>query len=140
MCLSSQVFFVQPPKMGKCPPLIYRRTSFCPQLEHFHFFYSCMTCCWSHLLEITKQTLSVPFCKLQNFNYLYSANNHLLNPSLVLKMKYSVPIPFLLLDEPYNMSGKKAHLSGKIQEIVREIHLPNLVDTLNEAVAICLGL
>ena len=48
-----------------------RESSCCPLLRYFYFLFSCMTCCSSPLLELARQPLSVPFAKLQHFNFLH---------------------------------------------------------------------
>ena len=91
-----------------------------------------MTCYWPPLLDLDRQPLFVPFGKLQSFNYLLPPfYNRLLNPSLVITLRYSVPIVCLLLYEAYNEAcSEKGYLSGKYQGMVKNIHLTDLADTL----------
>ena len=82
-----------------------------------HDLFCCMTCCWPSLLELAKQPLFLSFSKLQNFNSLYPPHNHLLNPPLVVALRYSVPIIFLLLDKTYIeiCQGKRDICQGNIR-------------------------
>ena len=76
------------------------QTSFYPQPKYFLFFNSCLTCFWPPLLKLARQPLLVPFGKLQ-ISITFTPNNHLLNPSVMVTVRHSVPILFLY-DDPYN--------------------------------------
>ena len=89
--------FSSPLNMGKCLPLILGGTSFYPQLRYFHF--KCyMTCFWPPLPEVARQLCTYHFVNFRiSTTYYSSPNSNLLNPSLVVTLRCSVPVSFLLL-------------------------------------------
>ena len=104
-------------------------TSFYSQLRYFYFVFCCMTCCWPPLIELARQPRSVTFDKLQNLKLpTPPPNNHLLNSSQVVALRYSVHKIFPLLDSTYNeiCQGKRDICQG----FVREFHLSDLADSL----------
>ena len=76
-------------------------------------------------LELARRPLFVPLGELQNSSYLHPSSDDLLNPSLVtVTVKYSVPIILLLFNDFYYEICQEKVI------FFREIHLPNLPDTL----------
>ena len=110
---------------------IRETTSFYPQLRYSHFLCFYMKCCWPPLLDLARQSLFVLFGKLQYFNYLHPLNNHLLNLSLVVTSRYSVPITFPPSDDTCKeIRHQKGIFVREMSGNFQENPSPHLADTL----------
>ena len=109
-------------KICKISRTIRETTSFYPQLSYLYLLYCYMKRCWPPLLDLARQPLCVPFGKLQDFNYLHPLNNHFLNLSLVVTLKYSIPITVPRSDETYNeiRQDKRDICQRNVRELSRK--------------------
>jgi len=89
------------------------------QLRYFQFLYCYTKSCWPAVPEVAKQPLFLSLGKRQNLNYLNPLINHFLNPSLVVKLGFSVPI-ICLLNEM--RKGQRDIWQSNFTEIVEETH------------------